>query len=258
MRRVALYVCVKYSLYYRAKTVSCQADKSPSPRCPNGCLLSIQFLFVVLFDLTPNPSPLRKRGELYCLCFVKEKQQTKTIPSPSQKEKVSHEPSALHWYTAGMRSVRGDVLFVLVTIFGRVNHPMDFEIKEKLYRKHKTQFTKKLRRKMTPEEVILWQLLRNRHSREVKFRRQVNIGPYIVDFLCKEHRIVIEVDGSIHDEEDQKKYDLVRDTFLRELDYKILRIRNEDIHKDIQNVLKNIHNFIQQTVPSPSQRRGLG
>ncbi len=127
---------------------------------------------------------------------------------------------------------------------------MDDEIKEQLYRKGKMKFTKKLRRVMTPEEKILWELLRNRHSRGVKFRRQVNIGQYIVDFLCKEQKVVLEIDGGVHDTEQQKEHDQTRTVFLEEHGYTVLRIKNEDIHNNLQGVLHTIHKFlrnIQQT-----------
>jgi len=103
---------------------------------------------------------------------------------------------------------------------------------------------------MTLEEKILWELLRNRHSRGVKIRRQVNIGPYIVDFLCKKQKVVIEIDGGIHDTADQKEHDLNRTNFLEEHGYKVLRIKNEDIHNNLQAALSTIHHFlndIQQT-----------
>ncbi len=138
---------------------------------------------------------------------------------------------------------------------------MNDDAKERLYRKNKMRFTKKLRRRMTPEETILWELLRNRRSRGVKFRRQVNIGPYIADFLCKEKRVIIEVDGGIHETRDQREHDEARDMYLHELGYSVLRIKNEDIYNDIQQTLQRIHRFLQntqQTIPSPPQRRGLG
>jgi very-short-patch-repair endonuclease len=93
-------------------------------------------------------------------------------------------------------------------------------------------------------------------------RRRVNIGPYIVDFLCREHKIVIELDGGIHNRTEQKEHDTHRDNYLREFGYQIMRIQNESVHKNLKLVLQNIHSFIQnntqQTAPSPPERRGLG
>ena len=82
---------------------------------------------------------------------------------------------------------------------------MNEEAQYRLYKKRKCTFTKKLRRSMTPTEAILWEILRNRKFKGLKFRRQMNIGPYIVDFLCKEYKVALEIDGGIHDEEDQKE-----------------------------------------------------
>ncbi|MCF7844937.1 MAG: endonuclease domain-containing protein [Kiritimatiellales bacterium] len=100
-------------------------------------------------------------------------------------------------------------------------------IREKLYKKHKSEFTRHLRRNMTPEEKILWNEIRNRRCHNMKFRRQVNIGPYIADFLCMQYRIVVEIDGPIHDSREHKEYDRNRDIYLQEQQYRILRITNQ-------------------------------
>jgi very-short-patch-repair endonuclease len=113
---------------------------------------------------------------------------------------------------------------------------------------------------MTPTEAILWEILRNRKFKGLKFRRQMNIGPYIVDFLCKEYKVALEIDGGIHDEEDQKEHDLSRTIFLNELDYQILRIKNEDIYNNLQFTLEDIYTFIkkQETKQFPLLRKGEG
>ena len=133
-------------------------------------------------------------------------------------------------------------------------------MKYKLYRKRKCRFTKKLRRRMTPEETILWESLRNRKCGELKFRRQANIGPYIADFLCKEYKAIIELDGIIHEKEEQKERDMNRDEYLEELGYKILRITNEELIESIPATLKRIHSFTTNEVAplSCSQERGRG
>ncbi len=98
---------------------------------------------------------------------------------------------------------------------------------------------------MTEEEKILWNALKNRHTSELKFRRQVNIGPYIVDFLCKEHSAIIEVDGPIHYQQEQKEHDISRDIYLRDRGFSILRIRNEDVHLCLPAVIAHIRHFIE-------------
>ena len=97
---------------------------------------------------------------------------------------------------------------------------------------------------MTPEEKILWNVLRNRQCRGLKFRRQVNIGPYIADFICKEHLVVVEIDGLIHEKEEQREHDDIRDKYFIERGYKILRITNDEVHQSVPIVLRKIYIFI--------------
>ncbi|MDP7247177.1 MAG: endonuclease domain-containing protein [Candidatus Peribacteraceae bacterium] len=122
---------------------------------------------------------------------------------------------------------------------------MDEESKYRFYKKRKCKFTKKLRRKMTPEEKILWKELRNRNFSDTKFRRQVNIGPYIADFLCWRHNLIIEIDGLIH--EKRKEHDVHRDKYLRDHGFKILRITNEEVNSDLESVLKKVEHSITPT-----------
>lgn len=108
---------------------------------------------------------------------------------------------------------------------------------------------------MTPTETMLWEMLRNRKFKGLKFRRQVNIGPYIVDFLCKQHRLIIEIDGKIHDY--QKEYDQERDAYLQEHGYRVLRVTNREVIQNIDDVLQQIYNaiFLRQGSPSPVNRK---
>jgi len=128
---------------------------------------------------------------------------------------------------------------------------MDEDARHDWYKKRKCTFTKKLRRKMTPSETALWDVLRNREYRDLKFRRQVNIGPFIADFLCKQHMLIVEIDGSVHD--DRKEYDEDRDLYLKEHGYSVLRVKNEDVSQDIDGVLLQIYNsiFSRRSSPSP-------
>jgi very-short-patch-repair endonuclease len=98
---------------------------------------------------------------------------------------------------------------------------------------------------MTPEEKILWKELRNRNFSDTKFRRQVNIGPYIADFLCWRHNLIIEIDGLIH--EKRKEHDVHRDKYLRDHGFKILRITNEEVNSDLESVLKKVEHSITPT-----------
>ena len=116
---------------------------------------------------------------------------------------------------------------------------------------------RKLRKGMTKEEKLLWQQLRNRKFLGLKFLRQhpiiydrVNYKPlyFIPDFYCAEKKLVIELDGKIHDFQKQKDQD--REGILKDMGLIILRIRNEDVNSDIVEVLHRIKEFIQK-IDSP-------
>jgi very-short-patch-repair endonuclease len=98
---------------------------------------------------------------------------------------------------------------------------------------------KDLRNESTPEEIILWNHLKDKKLGK-KFRRQFSIGPYIADFYCHKLKLIIELDGDYHNSEQQKDYDTERDRFLSGQDYVILRFQNDMIHKDLQKVLETI------------------
>ncbi len=107
---------------------------------------------------------------------------------------------------------------------------------------------RELREKQTPAEEILWQCLRSRRLEGIKFRRQHNIGQFIADFYCHEARLVIELDGRIHD--DQKEHDEDRDLWMQSNGFTVLRFKNEAILNHLETVLATI---LQATLtPSPS------
>jgi 2-isopropylmalate synthase len=89
----------------------------------------------------------------------------------------------------------------------------------------------------TDAELRLWRLLRDRRLNGLKFRRQVPVGPYIVDFLCIASRLVVEADGSQHAESD---HDDVRDTYLRSQGWTVLRFWNCDVLRTRESVLDTI------------------
>ncbi|HUC88883.1 MAG TPA: DUF559 domain-containing protein [Candidatus Paceibacterota bacterium] len=96
---------------------------------------------------------------------------------------------------------------------------------------------KELRKSLTPQEFKLWFYLKNENL-VIKFRRQQGIGPYIVDFYCKEKNLVIEIDGSQHLE--AKEYDIERENYMKSLGIKTLRFWNNEIDKNIESVLMKI------------------
>jgi len=97
---------------------------------------------------------------------------------------------------------------------------------------------KELRRNMTPAERILWEKLRHNRLNGLQFRRQQIIDGYIVDFYCHARGLVVEVDGDIHDE--QQDYDLERDTHLIARGFSVLRFTNEDVKSNSAAVLQKI------------------
>ncbi len=100
--------------------------------------------------------------------------------------------------------------------------------------------SRKLRVDQTEAEAALWKLLRGRNLIGMKFRRQVPLGRYIADFYCHDRRLVVELDGPIHSETAQADHDQNRDTFLRSLGLRILRLSNEEIFAEPEEVLQKI------------------
>ncbi len=98
-----------------------------------------------------------------------------------------------------------------------------------------------LRVKQTEAEKILWQKLRNRQIDGFKFFRQYSIGKYIADFYCSELRLVIELDGSHHYEENVFEYDKIREEFMKSLDIKTIRFNNLDVFKNLYEVMERVY-----------------
>jgi very-short-patch-repair endonuclease len=97
---------------------------------------------------------------------------------------------------------------------------------QKIAPKPKTTFARRLRQNQTSGEKSLWYKLRDRRFHGLKFRRQVPIGPYIVDFFCLEKHLVIEIDGDTHFVPGAKERDDVREKFLIEKGLRVLRFTN--------------------------------
>ena len=112
---------------------------------------------------------------------------------------------------------------------------------------------RQLRRQMTPAEKRLWAAIRGRRLDGLKFRRQHALGSYIVDFVCSEKRLIIEVDGDVHDE--QMDYDAARTEHLEQYGYRVVRFRNAEVLDDLESVLEKIREAALIPNPSPSARR---
>jgi very-short-patch-repair endonuclease len=104
---------------------------------------------------------------------------------------------------------------------------------------------RKLRATATEAEQKLWSHLRKRQLYEFQFRRQYSIGPSFVDFFCLEARLIIEVDGSQH--ADQEERDESRNEFLRGNGYRVLRFWNFDVMSDVDSVVERIAEVLRQT-----------
>ena len=103
---------------------------------------------------------------------------------------------------------------------------------------------KGLRRKMTPSEKVLWQRLRAKKIEGFKFRRQHPIKYYIADFYCHEARLVIEVDGPIHDRNDCCEHDQQRNGIFEDFGIMVLRFSNDEIRYHLKQVLKKIEEIL--------------
>ena len=112
---------------------------------------------------------------------------------------------------------------------------------------------RKLRQQSTDAERMLWKHLRAHRMAGYKFRRQVVIEPYIVDFICLDARLIVEADGGQHLE--QAEDDLKRSAFLQSRGYKVIRFWNDEILTDTHIVLERIYNNL-ITAPSPGGRTG--
>jgi very-short-patch-repair endonuclease len=100
-----------------------------------------------------------------------------------------------------------------------------------------TGFARRLRVNQTDAEKVLWNRIRNRQLDGYKFARQVPIGHYICDFVCRDKFLIIEVDGGQHSESDA---DAVRDRRLTEEGYEVMRFWNNDVLGNIEGVLPTI------------------
>ncbi len=99
-------------------------------------------------------------------------------------------------------------------------------------------YARTLRKTMTRAEVYLWVRLRRRQVEGFLFHRQAEFGPYIVDFLCREKKLIVEVDGALH--EDAVGYDARRTVFLEGRGFRVIRFLNEEIYADIEDVVERI------------------
>ncbi|MDN4164753.1 endonuclease domain-containing protein [Cytophagales bacterium LB-30] len=113
------------------------------------------------------------------------------------------------------------------------------------YNKNLKSFARQLRKDPTRAEIRMWQnVLRNKQMMGYRFLRQRAIDKYIVDFFCKELKLIIEIDGITHQWEEVAKKDVIREDRLRELGYQMLRFTDDEVKDDLPNVIRTLENWI--------------
>ncbi len=111
---------------------------------------------------------------------------------------------------------------------------------------------KRLRTCMTDAEMRLWYRLRAHRFFGLKFKRQAPIGAYVVDFICFDHKLIVEVDGGQHADD---AVDRSRDKWLRQEGYRVIRFWNDDVLRRTEVVLGEISNAIMETENTPLPAR---
>ena len=102
------------------------------------------------------------------------------------------------------------------------------------------RFAKAMRQEMTKAELRLWSRLRKPGIEGLRFRRQTPIGPYIVDFLCPQRKLIVELDGEQHGLHGEAQRDLIRDGWLSDHGYRVLRFWNRDVMTNLEGVCEMI------------------
>jgi very-short-patch-repair endonuclease len=100
---------------------------------------------------------------------------------------------------------------------------------------------KKLRANTTPHERALWRALKELPVEGTHFRRQAPIGAYVVDFFCPAKRLIIELDGGHHNDEETEKYDRERQAWLEQEGYRVIRFWNSDFTGNFNAVIEQIY-----------------
>ncbi|MCH7650819.1 MAG: endonuclease domain-containing protein [Nitrospinae bacterium] len=105
---------------------------------------------------------------------------------------------------------------------------------------------RQLRNNSTPPERHFWNALRKMpFYKTTKFNRQKPLGEYIVDFYCHEHRLVIEIDGDTHGDEDAQKKDQFRTEFLESKGLRVVRFTNPDVVNNIEGVMEGLEQIFE-------------
>ena len=103
-----------------------------------------------------------------------------------------------------------------------------------------------LRKGSTEQERIIWGLVRNRQLNGLKFVRQYPIGKYIADFACRRLKLVIELDGGQHNEDDNINYDNERTKYMEAEGYRVIRFWNNEIDNNLEGVYERLLEIISE------------
>jgi type I restriction enzyme R subunit len=114
--------------------------------------------------------------------------------------------------------------------------------------------TRELRQTSTDAESLLWDKLRNRQLLGFKFRRQHQIGKYVVDFCCGKAGLVIECDGGIHSRAQAWQHDQNREAYMSALRLRTLRFTNEEVLNETERVLSEISDYLRGAAAQGSKR----
>lgn len=120
----------------------------------------------------------------------------------------------------------------------------------KQYHKYLKTYSRENRKSMTPCEVILWKRIKGKQIFNLQFYRQKPLLNYIVDFYCPRVKLIIEVDGSSHDES-KYDYDNLRQSNLEGLGLIVLRFSDEEIKYNLEGVLNTIYDYCEKISPTP-------
>jgi very-short-patch-repair endonuclease len=122
---------------------------------------------------------------------------------------------------------------------------------------NRTERARLLRRSLTPAEFALWTRLRSRQLSGFKFVRQEPIARYYVDFVCRERRLIVELDGGQHADSPEDRH---RDRVLCALGYRVIRVRNNDVVQNLDGVLQTLLSELEKRplTPALSPQAGRG
>ena len=131
----------------------------------------------------------------------------------------------------------GDAIFLFMTKLYNLEYLKDLR--------------RQLRNSSTNAESVLWQYLKGEQL-GMKFRRQTSIGRYIVDFCCKNEKLIIELEGEIHEHPDVAEYDEEREIYLKSLGFKIIFFKNQEVIENPKLVVEKIKKFLENSQLPPT------